>query len=39
MTQHMAQIAEEFISQDTHGLITKAIGAAAGSKRLYVTIN
>ena len=32
----MDQIAEEFISQDTHGLITKAIGAAAGSRRLYV---
>ena len=36
MIQHMDQIAEEFISQDTHGLITKAIGAAAGSERLYV---
>ena len=35
----MDQIAEEFISQDTHGLITKAIGAAAGSERLYVNID
>ena len=39
MIQHMDQIAEEFISQDTHGLITKAIGAAAGSERLYVNID
>ena len=39
MIQHMDHIAEEFISQDTHGLITKAIGAAAGSERLYVNID
>lgn len=33
------QLPEEFIWQDTVGLITKSLGAAGGSKKIYVNID
>lgn len=36
---HLASLAEPYILKDSAGLITKTLGAAAGSRKLYVNID